>query len=318
MTAAWTTDSHTWIRCPSSALRTLGYGTLAQVTWIYNRAVNIEGLRRFHHNLGYGLLGRRIEQSPLPFARDRWVVSRGPADIEIAAAPRPRAELNTWAYQRACLPVDPEMGPAGTSGCCRWTTTARQLAWSRPTLWSTAWDCARRSPTQSRAGCTIWAIPHLVRAPADAPCSKTAARPSLRRRNWHVHWPRWCGWPARDVGTSPHRSRRRHLPPVMWPKTQPAVVPTLSAYVDLAQWDACAKRLGGTSNSLFAGFAARLGVRLGRQLDDRISHPGFSGGRADRGRYPRQRTDLCFHHGRPDAGGVRPQGNPGQSQAGTG
>jgi hypothetical protein len=63
------------------ALRTLGYGTLAQVTWLYNRPVNVEGLRRFHHNLGHGLLGRRIERSPLPFARDRWVVSRGPDDI---------------------------------------------------------------------------------------------------------------------------------------------------------------------------------------------------------------------------------------------
>jgi hypothetical protein len=49
----------------------------------------------------------------------------------------------------------------------------------------------------------------------------------------------------------------------------PVQVPALSAYVDLAQWDSCAKRLGGTSNSLLAGFAARLGLRLGRQLDDR-------------------------------------------------
>jgi len=79
------------------ALWTLGYRTLAQVTWIYNRPVNIEGLRRFHRNLGYGLLGRRIEQSPLPFARDRWVCSRGPEDIDIAAAPRPRAEVSVWA-----------------------------------------------------------------------------------------------------------------------------------------------------------------------------------------------------------------------------
>jgi hypothetical protein len=43
------------------ALRTLGYGTLAQVTWIYNRPVNIDGLRRFRRILGYGLLRRRIE-----------------------------------------------------------------------------------------------------------------------------------------------------------------------------------------------------------------------------------------------------------------
>src|SRR6516162_11486018 len=37
-------------------VRALGYGALVQFEWIYNRPVNIEGLRRFHRNLGYGLL----------------------------------------------------------------------------------------------------------------------------------------------------------------------------------------------------------------------------------------------------------------------
>jgi hypothetical protein len=46
------------------------------------------------------------------------------------------------------------------------------------------------------------------------------------------------------------------------------VVPTLSAYIDPAHWDARAKSLGGTSNSLLAGFASRLGVRTGRVLPD--------------------------------------------------
>ncbi|MGB9303525.1 MAG: hypothetical protein WCB92_07585, partial [Mycobacterium sp.] len=46
------------------------------------------------------------------------------------------------------------------------------------------------------------------------------------------------------------------------------VVPTLSAYIDPAHWDARAKSLGGTSNSLLAGFASRLGVRMGRMLPD--------------------------------------------------
>src|SRR3954469_6536330 len=47
-------------------LRALGRGPLAQYAWIYERQVDLDGLRRFHHNLGRGLLGRRIERSPLP------------------------------------------------------------------------------------------------------------------------------------------------------------------------------------------------------------------------------------------------------------
>ncbi|MGA7051646.1 MAG: hypothetical protein WBZ37_10280, partial [Mycobacterium sp.] len=100
---------------PLLGLRALGYVTLVQATWIYDRAIDIDGLRRFHRNLGYGLLGRRIERSPLPFARDRWVVDRGPQDpddIDIAAIPRPRADVGGWADERANLAIDPEFGPS--------------------------------------------------------------------------------------------------------------------------------------------------------------------------------------------------------------
>jgi hypothetical protein len=93
-------------------LRALGYGALVQFNWIYNRPVNIEGLRRFHRNLGYGLLGRRVERSPLPFARDRWVVYRGPEDVDIAETARPRSEVSAWLLERARLPLDPEYGPS--------------------------------------------------------------------------------------------------------------------------------------------------------------------------------------------------------------
>src|SRR6201998_1029904 len=93
-------------------VRALGYGALVQFNWIYNRAVNIEGLRRFHRNLGYGLWGRRGERSPLPFARDRWVTYRGPEDVDIAGTPRSRAEVSAWLLERACLPLDPEYGPS--------------------------------------------------------------------------------------------------------------------------------------------------------------------------------------------------------------
>ncbi len=46
------------------------------------------------------------------------------------------------------------------------------------------------------------------------------------------------------------------------------MVPSLTAYVDVAQWDACAKGIGGNSFTLLAGFAGRLGVRMGRVCDD--------------------------------------------------
>jgi hypothetical protein len=45
-------------------------------------------------------------------------------------------------------------------------------------------------------------------------------------------------------------------------------VPSLTAYLDLAEWDARAKSLGASSNSLVAGFACRLAVRMGRVQDD--------------------------------------------------
>ncbi|EUA32947.1 hypothetical protein I553_8971 [Mycobacterium xenopi 4042] len=42
-------------------------------------------------------------------------------------------------------------------------------------------------------------------------------------------------------------------------------MPTVTIYVGLDDWDACAKALGGTSNTLAAGFAAKLGQRMGRR-----------------------------------------------------
>ena len=75
-------------------LRALGRGPLIQFTWVYDRPVDIDGLRRFHRNLGHGLLGRLVERSPLPFGRHRWVASTGPVDLDIAAeiriVPTPR------------------------------------------------------------------------------------------------------------------------------------------------------------------------------------------------------------------------------------
>ena len=108
--------------------RALGYGAQIQFTWIYNRPINIDGLRRFHRNLGHGLLGRRIERSPLPFARDRRVYSPAPDDIDIAETPRPRTDLVASANERARLPLDPNTDRSFISACYRSKTAERWLA----------------------------------------------------------------------------------------------------------------------------------------------------------------------------------------------
>ena len=99
------------------SLRATGREQLMQIVWIYEHAVDFDRLRRTYRNGGYGLLGRRIERSPLPFGRHRWVSAVGqPLGIDIAECARPRAEVSDWADERAQLPIDPEWGPGWHAG----------------------------------------------------------------------------------------------------------------------------------------------------------------------------------------------------------
>lgn len=250
------------------ALRALGHGAVIQCNWIYNRPVNVDGLRRFHRALGYGLLGRRIERSPLPFARDRWVTYRGSEDIEIAETPRPRADLSAWLLERAYLPLDPEHGPCwhigmlpledgGTAVCL---TASHTLADGLGIIRAMA-DAAggsaseagypdpgsrtRRQALLEDAWQTIASAPELARA--------AAATVRIGRRQRKAV--------AASIASAP---------PVLQPgsEDQPVVMPCLTAYVDLAEWNQRARGLGGNSFFLLAGFAARLGVRMGRVRDD--------------------------------------------------
>lgn len=245
-------------------LRALGYGALAQYYWIYNRPVNMDGLRRFHRNLGYGLLGRRVERSPLPFARDRWVVYRGPKDIDVAERPRPRAEVHAWTYERACLPLDPEYGPSWhlgvlplEDGGTAVTLVASHTVADGQGLLQAMADAStgrtrylgypepgsrnRRRAVLQDGWQTIASTPELARA------LRGTARIARKRRK-DV---------AASIGSAPPSPR-------VAGDDLPVAVPMLTAYVDAAEWDACAERIGGNSFTLLAGFAGRLGVRMRR------------------------------------------------------
>ncbi len=66
-------------------------------------------------------------------------------------------------------------------------------------------------------------------------------------------------WPA-VAGTMLPDHRHRDPPPsVEATAMTPVVVPGITIYVDLDDWDARAKALGGTSNTLAAGLTAKLG-----------------------------------------------------------
>src|SRR5882672_9032847 len=83
---------------------------VGQCVWVYDRPVDIDGLRKFHQHLAQGRLSRRIERSPLPFGRHRWVSPSGQSELEIAT-PRPREEFDAWLDEQASTPLDAEHGP---------------------------------------------------------------------------------------------------------------------------------------------------------------------------------------------------------------
>ena len=239
-----------------------------QVVWVYEHAIDFDGLRRFHYNLGRGLLGRRIERSPLPFARHRWVLDRGPSDIDIAECARPRAELSDWADERSQLPADPERGPGWHLGVLPLNdgSTAVSLVASHYLLDGIGLAVALvdalsgntrdlgylppRSRTRLRAVVedarqTARDVPGVARALAAAPKWLSPRRPDI----------------ARSPVSRPVAIRAGD-------GDEPVVVPGITISIDVDVFDARAESLGGTGNTLIAGLAAKLGERMGHRHDE--------------------------------------------------
>jgi hypothetical protein len=248
--------------------RALGYGAKIQFTWIYNRPINIDGLRRFHSNLGYGLLGRRIERSPLPFARDRWVYCPGPADVEIAETPRPRTDLVAWSNDRARLPLDPEYGPSWHLGALPLEDggTAVSLTASHTVIDGLGIIQAMADAARGRT--------HYLGYPR--PGSRTHSQALLRdARQTMASMPeltqavvataRLARKSREDVAASLASTPSS---PRVAGDEKTVVVPAVNVFADLPEWDACANSRGGNGNTLLAGFACRLGARIGRVCDD--------------------------------------------------
>jgi hypothetical protein len=251
------------------SLRAAGEEPVMQLVSVYEHAVDLDGLRRFHRNFDQGLMRRRIERSPLPFGRHRWVEpDRPPPDLDIAERARPRAELTDWADERARLPIDPERGPGWHMGVLPLTdgSTAFSLVISHCLAdgfgaFATIVDAVKgdvrdfgypapRSRTRRRAIAsdlreTLQGAPEVARALGPAAklllrSRRDRARPAASR-------------PTAILGHGAGSN---------------VVVPAIQIYTDLGDWDARAKALNGTSHSLLVGFAAKLGERMGRRRTD--------------------------------------------------
>jgi hypothetical protein len=248
--------------------RAAGQKDVMQVVWLYEHAIDWDGLRRFHHNLGRGLLGRLIERSPLPFARYRWVLDRGPAEIEVVKDARPRAELSDWADERSQLPADPETGPG-------WHLAVLPL-----TDGSTAVSLVASHYVLDGIGLVVALIDALSGTTRDLgylpPRSRTRLRAVVEDARRTA---RDAPGVVRALAAAPKqvRVRRPDGAPAPAPRSaavgggagdEPVVVPGITIYVDVDAFEARATSLGGTSNTLIAGLAAKLGEHLGHRHDD--------------------------------------------------
>jgi hypothetical protein len=246
--------------------RATGITDVAQCVWVYNRAIDIEGLRRFHRNLQRGRLSRLIERSPLPFGRHRWVSSSESAEIEIAPTTQPRQKFNEWLIEQANTSIDAEHGPGWHLAVLRFTDGGTGLS---------------LVISHCLADGTV-----LSGAFADAACGNSdtvswPTRGSRPRSRALLEDLRQTARETPEIGRSAvallrrARSSRRTGSSAAPPVTEASVgpndcitVPGIAVFVDIEEWDARANALGGTSNALLAGLAARLAQRMGRLAAD--------------------------------------------------
>jgi hypothetical protein len=252
---------HTFFRVERAA----GVTSLIQCVWAYDRGLDIDGLRQFHDHLQRGRLSRRIERSPLPFGRYRWVLPSDRSGLEIVDRPWPRGGFDAWLNEQANVSLDAEHGPG--------------------------WHLAVLPFTDGGAAVSLVASHCLT----DAVGLCEALADAARHQDNAINWPaagsrhRWralredARQTARDIPgiagaavaaahfVRRHRAGAGSIGPARTPTAgaDERVTPaTATVLVDADEWDARAHALGGTSNTLFAAVAARLAHRVGRLTAD--------------------------------------------------
>ena len=241
--------------------RATGVTSVIQCIWVYDRAIDVDGLRRFHHHLQRGRLARRIERSPLPFGRHRWVMGSDSSDIEFTQIPRPREEFDDWLTDQTQTPLDAEHGPGWHLAVVPFTDggTGVSLVVAHSLIDGVGLAMAVVEATSGIDDAIVWpaarsrrrwrALREDARQTArDIPAVGRAARAAVRMARRH----------RRDTGAPARASKKLEF------SDERIALPSATAFIDASEWDARAQSLGGTSNALLAGLAADAAQRMGR------------------------------------------------------
>lgn len=259
-------------------LRALGHQPCTHLTWVYDRPVDLDEIERFNDRLVRTLLGRLVQRSPLPGGRHRWVAVASAPPIEVESAARPRSAIQDWTDELGERGVDPEHGPGWRLGILPLTdggiavalATGHTLGDGMAKLQAIA-DAVRgvrRRPDHPVRGTVrrrdvVWSdlvdlvrsLPSVVRAVvAGVRVARSEPSGAQRGDEWR-----------RNARHSPSGGRIRAT---RGPAGATYRAPAACVRVDQQAWDAAADRLGGTSNTLVAAFAASLGRRLNRTGED--------------------------------------------------
>jgi diacylglycerol O-acyltransferase len=236
-----------------------GTTSVIQSVWTYDRGVDMAGLRRFHHHLLRGRLSRRIERSPLPFGRHRWVAPGAGSELVVVETPRPRAQFNQWLHEQAATPLDVQHGPGWRLAALPFTDggTGISLVISHSLTDGGGLCLALAEATAGRDDEIVWpAARSRQRWRAISADARQFLRdvPSIGRAAGTAVRVIRAGQAATDT-----RAARRPSG-----TDEPVTVPMATVSVDIDQWDAHARTVGATSNSLLVGVATRLAQRMGR------------------------------------------------------
>lgn len=249
------------------ALRGARQEAVMQGLWIYEHPVDLDGVKRLHRNLFGTLLARRIEPSALWFGRHRWVSQPfTESNFDIFERPRARADLYTWADEQVELPLDPQNGPA-------WRLGVQPLSDGTTVVSMVVSHCVADGAGSflAIAQASTGATHDLGLPPAGSRTRRSGMRADFRqlrrdlpevgrtlRQAVKVAARRRGELGRSDIGRSADADAVHGV-------ESPAVrMPTVSVFIDAAQWNARAESLGGNSFSLVAALAGKLAQRLHR------------------------------------------------------
>ena len=246
-----------------------------QVLWFYQRPLHVDGLRRFHRNLGHGILARRIARSPLPFGRARWLSVPTPqAELELTDSTMPAGQRHEWADQQVNLPLDPELGPAWQLSAQKFSdgSTMVSLVISHCIADGVATIiaicdaingtvCDLDYPSSTSRNCLSRLLSDLLRFTIDLPAIFTALGSGAKMVMKQLH-----------AGSSPEAKKRTNSPvhqksfsSYQADRDQHIHLPSVSLFTDANQWDQLARSRGGNRFTLLAAVASSVAERMGRR-----------------------------------------------------